>query len=235
MRIVPFASVIALCFCLLGDGCSRGITRTTAANVFFVRGQVIAYKAGQNKVQAVGSKSAVQVGDIVRTSEGASINMMLIPGVFVQVSGNSEIKLEHLTVTKDGNETTGGMLDRRAFVRLNRGTIVSLFSQSARNATEFGIVAGQVTLKPDSNCLFSVWTDGTTTRATCGRGEVNFSVDQQPRMKIGAGYFSEWPTASMEPNAATAEAVAQRDVKKALDVELELVDEAAGWQNRRVF
>ena len=175
------------------------------------------------------------MGEIVRTSEGASINMMIIPGVFVQVSGNSEIGLEDLKLTKDGNETAAGVLNRRAVVRLNHGTVVTLFSQGARNATEFGIAAGGVTLRPDSDCLFCVWTDGTMTRATCGRGEVNFCVEQQPPMKIAAGYFSGWPTASNQPNVATADALAQGDVKKALEAELELLDEAAGWQNRRVF
>jgi ferric-dicitrate binding protein FerR (iron transport regulator) len=175
------------------------------------------------------------VGDIVRTSEGASLNMMLIPGVLVQLPEKSEINLEELTLTKDGNETAGGMLDRRASVRLNHGAIVALFSQSARKRTNFRITAAQTRLRPDADCLFSVWTDGTMTRVTCGRGDVNFSVEQQPPVKIDAGYFSEWPSTSKEPKVATADPVAQSDVKKALDVELELLDEAAGWQNRHTF
>jgi hypothetical protein len=54
-------------------------------------------------------------------------------------------------------------------------------------------------------------------------------------MKIVAGYFSQWPTPSNEPIAAITDAGAQMDVKTALDVELELLDQATGWQNRRVF
>ena len=235
MRFVSFSSVLALCFCLSGNGCSKGITRATAATMFFVRGNVVFGNAERNDFQPVTSKSKIHVGDTVRTSDGASINLALIPGAFVQLSGNSEIKIEDLRLTKDGNETAGGMLDRRAQIRLNRGRIVSLFSQSAKNASKFGIIAGQVKLKPDSDCLFCVWTDGTMTRATCGRGEVNISVDAQPLMKIAAGYFSQWPTASKEPNAAIADAGAQMDIKTALDVELELLDQAAGWQNRRAF
>lgn len=227
--------MVALCLCLFGEGCSKGMTRTTAATVFFVRGQVVLDRGSGRNVQFVTSKSGVPVGDLVRTSEGASINMMLIPGVFVQLVENSEIKLEDITLTKDGNETAGGILDRRAFIRLNRGTIIVLFNQSSRNRTNFRVTTGQTTLRPDSDCLFSVWTNGTMTRATCGRGEVDLPVDQQRRTKIAAGYFSEWPTALKEPNVATADAVAQRDLKRALDVELELLDEAAGWHNRRIF
>ena len=235
MRFASFGSVLALCFCLLANGCSKGITRATAATVFFVRGKVVFGNAERNDLQPVTSKSKIHAGDIVRTSDGTSINLALIPGAFVQLSGNSEIKIEDLRLTKDGNETTGGMLDRRAWIRLNRGRIVSLFSQSDKNASEFRVTTGQVTLRPDSDCLFSVWTDGTTTRATCGRGEVSASAEAQPPVKIAAGYFSQWPTASKEPIAATADARAQMDIKTALDVEPELLDQAAGWRNRRVF
>jgi hypothetical protein len=235
MRFASFSSVLALCVCLLGNGCSKGITRATAATVFFVRGNVVFGNAERNDFQPVTSKSKIHAGDTVRTSDGTSINLGLIPGAFVQLSGNSEIKIEDLRLTKDGNETAGGMLDRRAWIRLNRGRIVSLFSQSDKNASEFAVTTGQVTLRPDSDCLFSVWTDGTTTRATCGRGEVSASADAQPSVKIAAGYFSQWPTASKEPIAAIADASAQMDIKTALDVEPELLDQAAGWRNRHVF
>jgi len=235
MRLISFGSVLAVCFCLLGNGCSKGIARSTAATVFFVRGNVVFGNAERNEFQPVTPKSKIHTGDIVRTSDGASINLALIPGAFIQVSENSEIKIEELRVTKDGNETAGGMLDRRASIKLNRGGIVSLFSQSNRSASEFAMTTGQVTLMPDSDCLFSVWTDGITTRATCGRGEVSASADSQPPVRIAAGYFSQWPPASKEPIVATANEDAQMDIKTALDAESELLDQAAGWQNRRVF
>ena len=114
MRFVSFSTVLALCFCLLGNGCSKGITRATAATVFFVRGNVVFGNAERNDFQSVTSKSKIRAGDTLRTSDGASINLALIPGAFVELSGNSEIKIEDLRVTKDGNETAGGMLDRRA-------------------------------------------------------------------------------------------------------------------------
>ena len=235
MRFAFFSSVLALCFCLLGNGCSKGITRATAATVFFVRGNVVFGNAERNDFQPVTSKSKIHAGDVVRTSDAASINLALIPGAFVQLFGNSEIKIEDLRITKDGNETAEGVLDRRAWIRLNRGRIVSLFSHSDRSASEFSVTTGQVLVRPDSDCLFFVWTDGTTSRATCGRGEVNASADAQPPLKLAAGYFSQWPRASKEPIAATANASAQMDIKTALDAEPELLDQAAGWQNRRVF
>ena len=229
MRPASFSSVLALCVCLLGNGCSKGITRSTVTVVFFVRGNVVFGNAERNDFQPVTPKSKIHAGDVVRTSDGASINLALIPGAFIQLSGNSEIKIEDLRVTKDGNDTAERMLDRRGWIRLNRGRIVSLFKQSDKTASEFGVTTGQITLSPNSDCLFSVWTDGTTSRVTCARGQVSASADAQPPLKIAAGYFSQWPTASKEPIVASADADAQIDIKTALDVEPELLDQAAGW------
>ena len=229
MRLASFSSVLALCFCLLEDGCSKGITRTTVAFVLLVRGDVIFGNAERNDFQPVTPKSKIHVGDTVRTTDGASINLALIPGAFVQLSGNSEIKIEDIRLTKDGNDTAERMLDRRAWIRLNGGRIVCSFSQSDKTKSQFGVTTGQVTLRPDSDCLFSVWTDGKTSRATCGRGEVNASADAQPPLKIAAGYFSQWHTASKEPVAASADARAQMEIKTVLDVEPYLLDKAAGW------
>jgi len=235
MRFASFSSVLILCFCLLENGCSKGVTRSTAASVFFVKGNVVFGNANRKDFQPVTPESTIHTGDTVCTSDGASINLALIPGAFIQVSGNSEIKIEDLRLTKDGNETAGGMLDRRASIRLNRGKLVSLFNHSHRSTLEFNITTGQVTIRPNSDCLFSVWTDGATSRVACGRGDVNAFADAQFSVKIAAGYFSQWPTASNEPMAAIADARAQMDIKTALDVEPELLDQAAGRQNRRVF
>ena len=235
MRLISFSSALAVCFCLFGNGCSKGITRSTLATVLFVKGDVVFGDAERNHFQPITSKSKIQAGDTVRTADGASINLALIPGAFVQLSGNSEIKIEDLRLTKDGNNTSERLLDRRAWIRLNRGRIVSLFSHGDQTASEFGVTTSQITLRPESDCLLSVWTDGTTSRATCLRGELRASAGAEPPLKIAAGYFSQWPTASKEPIAASADASAQIDVKTALDVEPQLLDQAANWRNRRVF
>jgi hypothetical protein len=229
MRLPSFSNVIALCFCLLGNGCSKGITRSTVAVIFSVKGNVTFDHAERNDFQPVTPKSRIRVGDLVRTSDGASINLALISGVFVQLAGNSEIRIEDIRLTKDGNDTADRMADRRAWIRLNRGRIVCSFSQSDKIASDFGITTSQITLTPVSDSLFSIWTDGTTSRATCERGEVSASADAQPPLKIAAGYFSQWPTASKEPIAASSDARAQMDITIALNVEPELMDQATAW------
>jgi hypothetical protein len=199
------------------------------AIVFSVKGNVVFGSAERNNFQPVTPKSRIQAGDVVRTSNGASINLGLIAGAFVQLAGDSEIKIEDLRLMKDGNDTAERMLNRRGWIRLNRGRIICSFSQSDKTASDFGITTAQLTLTPASDCLFSIWTDGTTSRATCERGEVSASADARPSLKIPAGYFFQWPTAAKEPIAASTDARAQMDIITALNVEPELMDQAAGW------
>lgn len=229
MRLKSFSGMLALCVCLSASGCSKGITRSTVPVVFSLKGNVVFGNAERNDFQPVTPKTRIEPGDVVRTSDGASINLGLIPGAFVQLAGNSEVKIEDLRLTKDGNDTAERILNRRAWMRLNRGRIVCSFTQSDKTASDFGITTGQITLRPDSDSLFSVWTDGATSRATCGRGEVSASAGAQRPLKIAAGYFFQWPTASKEPVAASTDASAQMDIQTAIDVEPQLMDQAAGW------
>jgi hypothetical protein len=171
----------------------------------------------------------------VRSAEGASINLALIPGALVRLSGNFEIKIEELTLAKDGNETAGGMRDRSARIRLSRGKTIVLFSPTDRSASQFAIKTSQVIVKPDSDCLFCVRTDGTTTRVTCAKGKINASAEAQPPVTIGPGYFQQWPTSRIDPLVAAEDATAQIDITESLESEERLRDKASGWQNRRPF
>jgi len=235
MGFASFRTFLALSLCLLENGCSKGITRATAATVLSVKGDVVFGRAERNQFQPVTSSSKIRGGDIVRTSDGAAINLVLVPGAFVQVSGNSEIKIEELSLTKDGNETTGGVLDRSARVRLSRGRMSVLFSRSDTGGSQFALITKQTIISPDSDCLFSVWTDGSITRSTCARGELSGASDGQTPVRINTGYFHQWPTAAKEPLAASAERDTQMDVMVSLEAEKELLDQAARWQNRRAF
>ena len=81
------------------------------AIVFSVKGNVVFGTAQRNDFLPVTPKSRIQAGDVVRTSNGASINLGLIAGAFVQVAADSEIKIEDLRLMKDGNDTAERMLE----------------------------------------------------------------------------------------------------------------------------
>src|SRR5437879_13461402 len=191
MPFTSFRTLLVLTVCLVEIGCSKGITRSTAATVLFVRGDVVFGQAERNRFQPVTPGSKIRDGDVVRTSDGAAINLVLVPGAFVRVSENSEIKIEALSLTKDGNETAGGVLDRRARVRLSRGRVSVLFSRSDPSGSHCTLATKQMIISSDSDCLFSVWTDGSITRVTCARGELRGASDGQTPVRITTGYFHQ--------------------------------------------
>lgn len=234
MRLTLVVLSIALCL-LLASSCSKGISRATAAAVFSIKGKVIFGTAERNNFQPATLKSKIHTGDTVRSSDGASIDLAFIPAALAQLVSGSEIKIDELSITKDGNQTAGGMGARTARIRLNRGRVIVLFTPGDNSAPQFAITTGQLTIKPDSDCLFSVCTDGKTTRVTCTKGKVIAPADAQAPTTITAGYFQEWPITRKAPIRATENASAQIDIKESLEIEQRLEDEAFAWQNRGPF
>jgi hypothetical protein len=232
MRYSLIALSITICS-LLANSCSKSISRATAATVFSIKGKVVFGDAQRSGYQPVTLKSRIHDGDIVRSSDSASLDLALIPGALAQLSGESEINIQELKITKDGNETAGGMGDRSARIRLDRGKIIVLFSPSDNSPSQFVITTRELTIKPDSDCLFCVRTDGTTTRVTCAKGKVNASTDRQSPVTIAAGYFQQWPTARKEPIPAAEDATAQIDITESLEAGERLEDQASRWLNRR--
>ena len=231
MRLPLLVLSLTLCS-LLANGCSKGISRATAAAVFSVKGRVLFGNAERNDFQPVTLKSRIHSGDTVRSSDGASIDLALIPAALAQLPGGSEIKIDELSITKDGNQTAGVMRGRTARIRLSRGKVIVLFTPTDRSASQFAITTRQLTIQPDSDCLFCVWTDGKTTRLTCAKGKVTASADAQAPVTIAAGYFQEWPTMRKAPVPATEDASAQIDITESLEAEQRLENEASAWQKR---
>ena len=234
MRLPLLVLSAALCL-LLASSCSEGISRATAAAVFSVKGRVLFGNAERNDFQPITLKSRIHSGDTVRSSDGASIDLALIPAALAQLPGGSEIKIDELSITKDGNQTAGSVRGRTARIRLSRGKVIVLFTPTDRSASQFAVTTGQLTIKPDSDCLFCVWTDGKTTRLTCAKGKVNASAGTQPPVTIAPGYFQKWPTTRNAPIPASEDASAQIDITESLEAEQRLENEASAWQNRLPF
>jgi hypothetical protein len=238
MTLLPRFSALIFFFllwCGLANGCSEGVTRRTAATVLSVKGDVVFRMAEESNFQLVTRDSRIQDGSIVRTADGALLDLGLIAGVLAQMSSNSEIKIEELKISKDGNQTRGGILSRSARIRLNRGKITVLFRGRDQITPQFTASTPTVTITPDSDCLFRVRDDEATTRLTCVQGKVHAAYGSQPPVAIGAGYFQQWPSTRPEPVAATGDAAAQIDITDSLEIENQLLELWSNWQNRRPF
>src|SRR2546427_3508563 len=201
MRFPALISFFLLC-CGLASGCWEDVTTQVAATVLSVKGTVVFGMAEQNNFQPVTRESRIHDGDMVRTSDGALLSLGLIPAALAQMSSNSEIKIEELRISKDGNQTEGGMRSRSARIRLNRGQITVLFSRQNKSGSQFAISAPSVTITADRDCLFRVQSDGTATRLTCVQGRMYAPPSAQSPVAVGAGYFQQWPSGYLETIAA---------------------------------
>jgi hypothetical protein len=235
MRVPALISFFLLC-CGLASGCWEGVTTQVAATALSMHGPVVIGTEELNDFQSVTPQSRLSGGSSVRTLDDAWLNLTLLPGTLLRLSSNSEIKIEELKISKDGNETGDAMRDRVARLRLSRGKITVLFSRPNKSAAQFSISAGQATITTDSDCLFCVQSDQTTTRLTCVRGKVYVSHSgQSAAVAIGAGYFQKWPSVRLQTTAATDDAGAEIDVVDSLKIGDELRELQFRWQNRRPF
>ena len=232
-RSLP-ALCIALCL-LLTNGCWDGISRATAATVLSVKGRVVFGSGQRDDLVPITLKSRIHQGNMVRSSEGASLDLQLVPGALVRLTADSEITVEELKLIKDGNETADGMRNRSARIRMTRGRILLLFSKPDTSGSHLAVLAHHVTVNPDSSCLFSVWSDGTSTRVTCARDKViAFSAAEAP-VTIAAGYFQQWPAGGLKPLVAAETAAGQIDVRDSIEAGERLLEQAVRLQNRRPF
>jgi hypothetical protein len=234
MRFPTLTFLLTLC-CGLTNGCSEGVTRPTAAAVLSVKGDVVFGMPEKNNFQRVTRESQIYDGNIVRTSRGALLDLGLTAAALAQMSGDSEIRVEELRISKDGNQTRGGMRGRSGRIQLSLGKITILFSGRDKSRSQFVISTPAVVVTVDSDCLFRVERDGRTTRVTCVQGKLYAANGGQPPMAIGAGYFQQWPSTRPEPVAITEDTAAQIDIMNWLEIENELREREADWRDRRPF
>jgi hypothetical protein len=205
------------------------------ARVLSIHGPVTFAIDEQTDFRPIALESRLPVGSSVRAFDGSRLDLALLPGVLLRLSSNSEIKIEELKISKDGNQTRGGILSRSARIRLSRGKITVLFRGRDQSTPQFTVSTPTVTITPDSDCLFRVRDDEAATRVTCVQGKVYAAAGAQPPVAIGPGYFQQWPSTRSEPVAATGDAVAQIDITDSLGIANQLLELWSNWQNRRPF
>ena len=210
-----FFYCLIVCLALL-TACWEGISHRVVAIVLSVRGEVV-YRSPETDVfRKIGSDTRPGVGGVVRTADAARLDITLLPGALLRISGNSELRIEELKLTKDGNETESGMLDRLAQVRLSRGKIIVYFQQPDGAEGQVAIVTDRVTIKAQPGSLFEIETDASKTRLTTAAGEVYASLITGGTSAIGEGYFQEWPSEQSAAMPAAGDARGQLDLAEAL-------------------
>jgi hypothetical protein len=217
----------------LMTGCWAGVSRQVLATVLSVRGEVVYQMDGRDRVRSLTLQTNPGPGSLLRTAGDARAHLELVPGALVQISGNSELKIEELLLRKDGNETGAGMRKRTARVRLNRGSINIVFERRDESELRFTVGTRDVTISADGDCVSQVRVESEKTRLTCVYGRAYAWTGNPEPSIVKAGYFQEWPSGSM--TIAANDMRGQIDVTEALDARRELEELQLGQLNRPPF
>jgi len=181
---------LATIFAFVLSGCWEGISRQVVASVLSLRGQIVYSSKEGGSFEPVSSETKLGAGSTLRTPTDGAINLALIPGALTHISGDSELNIEELELTKDGNETGDAIRDRIARVGFRRGGMVVLFDGFAR----FTIQTPQATITLLPGCLIRLDVDGNRTRLTCVRGKIYAARKPAQISDVEAGYVCEWPS-----------------------------------------
>ncbi len=211
-------------FLTLLTACREGISRRVVAIVLSVRGEAVCRSPETDVFRKIASDTRLGVGSVVRIPVAARLDIGLLPGALLRMSGNSELRIEELKLTKDGNETESEMADRLAQVRLTRGKITVYFQQPDGAEGQVAVVTERVTIKAKPGSLFEIETDASKTRLTTATGEVFASRATGGGLTVGEGYFQEWPSEQSAAMPAAGDARGQLDLAEALQTGKELDD-----------
>src|SRR6266853_1815987 len=172
------------------SGCWEGMSRQVVATILSLRGQIVYSSKEGGSFEPVSSETKLGAGSTLRTPTDGAINLALIPGALTQISGDSELKIDELKLTKDGNETGDSIRERIARIELRRGGMVVLFEGFA----QFIIETREATIRVLPSCLLRLDVDEHGTRVTCVRGKSYATPKNGQIVAVDSGYFREWPS-----------------------------------------
>lgn len=216
-----------ICLPLMFSGCGKPGDSAVLANVIFVRGNAVFEKGKEpaRHSQPVTLASKLSTGDRLETLPDAAAALSLVPGIFIQIGGGTEIVIGELRVWKRGDAMVNAMRSRRATLRINRGVIRASLPDVGSGQCELKVQTDRGTAVVQRGALMSAGLTNEMVRVVCVDGEVHWSsagggsVDEIPE-----GYFQDYARNAVssdnskpEPAPVSDNAGAQNDVATALD------------------
>ena len=222
MRRGAFFFSVTLYASVLLTGCWKGISHEVLATVLSVRGQVTYIPKGAQDPHVLSPGARLNAGSSVRVSDGAEVDITLLPGVLLRASDNSEVTIGELKLIKDGDETSGGMIDHTAGIRLKQGKLTLSYEQPEGTSGSFAVVTDRVTVNARLDSLFCIETDALHTRVICVRGQVD-ALDATGRPSVmKTDRLQNWDSRQSESILVRTDSRTQPEIDKALKVEEQL-------------
>lgn len=163
--------------------------------------------------------SSIASGDLIRTSRNAAAALSLVPGVFIEAGGETDLSIERLRVVKHGSAMVNAMKSRTAVVRLGNGVVRASLRELGSGRCELEVKTKQGTVLARSGAIFSARANAEFVRVICIRGETSWEDLQGVAGDlIPAGYFRDYiPGGVNTLRAASEDAEVEGEVVSALD------------------
>jgi len=216
-----FAVVLYCGIALWFSACEERVTRHVLATVLSVDGTAEVRQKGDPEFSEITPATLLHVGARVRTGTSEGLNLAFLPNTLANLTGNTELQIDDLALTKDGNAMRNDVRSRTVRLLLLRGTIRALFNRPPGCKSVLTIRTPHGELNVDSDCILLANVDNRRTRVTCVYGMVTTRVGQT-NFSVEAGYFQEFPSSELSPQAVADDAGAQRDVMSIIETENEL-------------
>jgi hypothetical protein len=222
MRRGAFLFSVILCANLFVSGCWKGISHEVLATALSIRGQGTYAPKGTNDRHILPPGARLSAGCSVQVSNGAEVDIALLPGVLLRASDNSDITIEELKLIKDGDETRSGMRGRTARIRLKQGKATLSYEQPDGTSGSVVVVTDRVTINARLTSLFCIETDTVHTRVICARGQID-ALDATGKPSVmKAGSLQSWGAKHSESTSVRTDSPAQPEIDNALKVEQQL-------------
>ncbi len=143
--------------------------------------------------------SWVEPKEKISVAPGGRVDLMILPGIWAELEGGSELELETLLLERNGDDWIHPMRGRQATVRLLQGSICIALQQSqTRSRLTVHTFAG--TVFAGAGRTGRIRAHGNWASILSVHSEFAFQANgQTQRLQIPAGHFAQWPGLPKEP------------------------------------
>lgn|GEM_PF-4099983 len=189
---------------VLAFSACRPVDQRISAVVLAVEGQARANL--HNRAFALTKGSLLQPGTTMEVTPESRLDLMLLPGIRVELAGESRAEIGSLRLGRDGDETIEPMTVRQATLNLSDGTLfASIGRVQTRSRLRVRMPFG--TLSAGSGRLFKLSARENKARVASFRGNLNFApADSKSPITIEAGFAADCSNSGLvaEDNATSA-------------------------------
>jgi hypothetical protein len=190
-------------------------------SIFQIEGNgTISGKSDSTKSRTLSRNDNLTAGDEIRLQANSVAVLCLTPGIYLRCFGESHIRIDALTISKDGDETGNAMHMRRATIRLEAGRFHVFLPDAGGSRGDLRIDSPRGTFAAKAGTLFSLSVAADSARVLCARGEIDWKETPSGSTKIGAGYFLDRENTSPapgEPTLASDDPAAQMEIVALLE------------------